>query len=146
MSNKFSITTDTPKKPAICKSIEPPPVWLLNLCSVHVIWTDYLASPPNTFLDQTILLEETAPDSNWYIYRDILAGPGEIYAADLFAPLGPVYNELSIDGNDEGGAGHLAGKAFEPSREMPFNQTVELYSDDYPEPGSIIAHIAPVAK
>jgi len=142
-SNKLSVRVATALRPPVCRSLDPDMMWFLYLAQLQVIWTDQLATPPLTFLNQVVTLERIAPGSSVYAFYNFAAGPGEIVAAELSLQFTPTYNLLAITGNDEGGASHSADVLFEPSQPMPFNQTVELFSPDYPEPGSVIAHIAP---
>lgn len=145
MSSKLSGRRSTARKPSICISIPPNPRWTDALCALHILWTDELPTPPVVLIDQGVELTRIAPDSVLYRWEDLSAGPNQLREAELTAPFGPTHNFLSISGNDEGGAPHQAYALFEPGQSVPFAQTIELYAIDYPEPGSVIATIAPVA-
>lgn len=102
-----------------------------------------LATPPNLFIDQTVTLDQDPAHKEVYTYTKADAGPNELANVEVNAPFDTTYNLINIQGNDDGGASHEADALFEPSRPPPFSQEVELFSYDYPEPGSVIAQISP---
>ncbi len=146
MSSKLSGRRSTARKPPICLSKPLPPKWWDNVCSLRILWTDFLATPPLILIDETVTLQQYEPGSPVFTYENTGAGPSTLAWAQLVAPYFPTDNYLAILGNDEGGASHIAENFFQPGRPVPFIQDLELYSYDYAEPGSVLAFIRPISQ
>jgi hypothetical protein len=142
-SSKLSPRRSTARKPPICIKQKIPIMPPTDTMHARILWTDMLATPPNVLINEIVVLTRTAPESSLFNYVNPAAGPGQLASVACDAPLNTSCNFLSVTGNDEGGASHLAEKEFEPPRPPPFTQTIELYAPDYSEPGSVIAYLFP---
>ena len=115
------------KKPPVCISLPPPgpiPVYVQNF---RIRWTSVPPPDPAIAIDETHALPRTPPESNFYVWENLSAAPGQLYRVVLKAPFDPDFNGIGVEALDALGNSHYAEAYFPPAEPPPITTTIDWW-------------------
>ena len=131
------------KKPPICISLPAPIIFTEKAVMIRILWFNE-DEPPNAIaIDETQRCNQLPESPDQFFFSRPTPGPNQVANIQLTAPLDATYNAIIVAAKDAYGNLHYSETYFEPAQAPPFSQDIDLFSYDYPEPGTIRAEIRP---